>query len=163
MQIEKDKVVTFHYRVSEVDGPQLEDSSKGNPIVYLHGHSGMLAGVEQALSGKVAGDHITVTLAPQDAYGMRQDSPPIRIPNKHVLGFNKKVKYKPGMIVQINTKNGPMEVVVIKAGLKTIDVDTNHPYAGKTLTFDIDVLDVRDAAPEEISHGHAHGPGGHHH
>lgn len=67
------------------------------------------------------------------------------------------------MTVQINTNHGPRDVTVVKAGLKTIDVDTNHPLAGRTLNFEIEVLDVRDATAEEIAHGHAHGAGGHQH
>jgi FKBP-type peptidyl-prolyl cis-trans isomerase SlyD len=83
--------------------------------------------------------------------------PPQRVPKKHLVT---KGKIAPGMLVQVNTKNGPQEAIVVKVGLKNIDVDTNHPLAGKTLTFDIEVVDIRDATTEEISHGHAHQPGG---
>ncbi len=164
MLIETNKVVTFHYRLSEPGTEVLEDSHQGNPMVYLHGHHGMLPGLEGALTGKQAGDTFTVTLPPEQAYGLRRENSQQRISVKHVVNpSGRKIVYKPGMVVQVNTNDGPREVVVVKAGLKTIDVDTNHPLAGKTLTFEIDVVDVRAASAEEISHRHVHGDGGHHH
>lgn len=164
MLIEADKVVTFHYRMSEPGQTVLEDSHNGQPVVYLHGHNGMLGGLEEALAGKKAGDRFEVTLSPEQAYGLRRDDSVQRVSVKHVINpGHKKVKYQPGMVVQLNTTRGPQEAVVIKAGLKTIDVDTNHPLAGKTLVFDIDVVDVRTATSEEIAHRHAHGAGGHQH
>ena len=74
-----------------------------------------------------------------------------------------KGKLRPGMVVQLSTDDGMRAVTVIKAGRHSADIDTNHPLAGQTLTFDIEIVDVRDASPEELTHGHAHGPGGHHH
>lgn len=164
MLIETNKVVTFHYRLSEPGKGQIEDSRDSNPIVYLHGHTGIIKGLEEALTGKKAGDSFTVTVAPEDAYGQRHADAQQRISMKHIVNLgNKKRQYKPGMVVQVNTSEGPREVVVIKSGLKTLDVDVNHPLAGKTLTFDIDVIDVREASAEEIEHAHVHGEGGHHH
>ena len=164
MLIGADKVVTFHYRLSESGQEVVENSRDDQPVVYLHGHGGMLAGLESALTGKQAGDQFTVTLSPEMAYGLRRDDAVQRISVKHVMNpGNMKVTYRPGMVVQVNTDQGPREVTVIKAGLKTIDVDTNHPMAGKTLKFEVEVVDVRDASEEEIAHGHVHGVGGHHH
>ncbi len=164
MLIETNKVVTFHYRLSEPGTEVFEGSHQGNPMVYLHGHHGMLPGLEDALTGKQAGDTFTVTLSPEQAYGTRRENSQQRVSVKHVVTpSSRKIVYKPGMVVQVNTNDGPREVVVVKAGLKTIDVDTNHPLAGKTLTFEIDVIDVRAASTEEISHRHVHGDGGHHH
>lgn len=164
MLIDKNKVVTFHYKVSETNKEVFEDSHNGDPIMYLHGHGGMLKGLEDALEGRQAGDHVSVTLAPEDAYGPRRENAIQRVSINYVINpARRKIKYKPGMVVQLNTKDGPQDVVVVKAGLKTLDVDTNHPLAGKTLTFEIDVVDVREAKPEELEHGHAHGVGGHQH
>lgn len=164
MQIEANKVVTFHYRLSEQSKGQIEDSHNSNPIVYLHGNHSIIPGLENALAGKKAGDSFSVTIEPELAYGQRNPEAQQRLSLKHIINpGNKKVQYKPGMIVQVNTSEGPREVMVIKAGLKTIDVDVNHPLAGKTLTFDIEVIDVRDASAEELDHGHVHGEGGHHH
>jgi FKBP-type peptidyl-prolyl cis-trans isomerase SlyD len=164
MLIAADKVVSFHYRLSEPGREVVEDSHDDDPIVYLHGHNSMLAGLEEALTGKQAGDKFTVTLPPEKAYGARRGDAVQRISVKHVLNpGKKKLTYIPGMVVQVNTGQGSREVTVVKAGLKTIDVDTNHPMAGKTLNFEVEVVEVRDATDEEIEHGHAHGAGGHHH
>lgn len=164
MAIELNKVVTFHYRVSDAERGVIEDSHAGEPLVYLHGHGQMIRGVEDALTGKQAGEQCSVTLDPGRAYGLRQENSIQRISVNHVIGAGKKyARYAPGTVVQVNTKDGPRTVVVVKAGLKSVDVDTNHPLAGRTLTFDLEVVSVRDAAPEEIEHGHAHGAGGHQH
>jgi FKBP-type peptidyl-prolyl cis-trans isomerase SlyD len=74
-----------------------------------------------------------------------------------------KNRLRVGMTVAINTEHGPQDAVVLKVGKFNVDVDANHPYAGKTLTFDIEVLEVRDATADELQHGHAHGVGGHNH
>ena len=79
---------------------------------------------------------------------------------KHLLF---KGKLRPGMTAQLNTRDGRLPVTVVKVGRHTADVDTNHPLAGQTLTFDIEIMDVRAATAEETAHGHVHGPGGHHH
>ncbi len=164
MHIEKNKVVTFHYRLSEPGQAVFEDSHAGPPAVYLHGQHNMLAGLEEALAGKQAGDVFTVTLPPEKAYGVRREDSMQRVSLKHVVNpGNKKRVYKPGMAVQVNTSQGPRDVTVVKPGLKTLDVDTNHPLAGRTLCFEVEVIAVRDASAEEIAHGHAHGVGGHQH
>lgn len=164
MLIAADKVVSFHYRLSEPGQAIVEDSRDDQPVVYLHGHRNMISGLEEALTGKQAGDKFAVTLPPEKAYGERREDAVQRISLKHVLNpGNKKAAYKPGMVVQVNTDHGPREVTVVKAGLKTVDVDINHPMAGKTLNFEVEVVEVRDATAEEIEHGHVHGAGGHRH
>ncbi len=160
MQIERDRVVSFHYKLSEPGSEVFETSHDGDPVLYLHGHKGMLPGLEAAMKGKSAGDNFTATLTPQEAYGERKEGAEQRVPKKHLLT---KGKLSPGMLVQINTKNGPQEAIVRKVGLKNVDIDANHPLAGKTLTFDVEVLEVREASSDEVAHGHAHGVGGHNH
>lgn len=164
MVIESNKVVTFHYRVSEPAMGTIEDSHDGDPVMYLCGHDQVLKGMEDAMLGKKAGDSFTVTLPPEKAYGLRQEDSFQRISMNYVLGRSKRgARYAPGSVIQVNTKDGPRTVVVVKSGLKSIDIDTNHPLAGKTLTFEMDIVDVRDATAEELAHGHAHGAGGHQH
>jgi FKBP-type peptidyl-prolyl cis-trans isomerase SlyD len=164
MVIGTNKVVSFHYRVAEAGQPPMEESFGGDPLVYLHGHKQMIKGVEAALEGKQPGDRFSVTVTPEQAYGPRAENAIQRISVSHVVNPSRRaIKFRPGMVVPVNTKDGPREVVVVKAGLKTLDVDINHPLAGKTLTFDLEVVGVRDATPEEVEHGHAHGPGGHQH
>lgn len=164
MHIAKNKVVSFRCRFGEAGQPLPEDSYDRELEVYLHGHDGLLKGLEAAMEGKKAGDHFTITLAPEDAYGLHKENAQQRVSINHVVkSAREKIKFQPGMVVHLNTDHGAQPVVIKKVGLKMLDVDTNHPYAGKTLTFDVDVVDVRDATEEEIAHGHVHGAGGHHH
>lgn len=158
--IDKDKVVQFHYTLKRADGSVIEDSRKGEPMAYLHGAGNIIPGLEKALAGKNAGDTLDVVVTPDEGYGERRDGMTQRIPAKYLKHAG---KLRPGMVVNVNTEEGPRSVTVIKVGLKTVDVDGNHPLAGETLHFSIDIVDVRDATAEEKSHGHAHGPGGHHH
>lgn len=160
MQITKDTVVTFHYVLTELEGDQIESSYDVDPMAYLHGHQNIFPAVEAAMEGKQAGDKFSVTLTPQESYGERQEGNTQRVPIKHLLT---KGKLKPGMSVKVNTEHGPRDATVVKVGLKNVDLDTNHPLAGKHLQFDIEVTEVREATSEEIDHGHAHGVGGHQH
>jgi FKBP-type peptidyl-prolyl cis-trans isomerase SlyD len=164
MQISKDKIVTFHYRLQDESGVEIESSHAGDPMAYLHGHGNIIAGLENGMEGKNAEDVFSITVKAKDAYGERNEDAKQRIPLKHLNGDKRsKAKLKPGMVVSINTEEGDKQVVVIKAGKFNVDVDVNHPLAGKILTFDVDVQSIRDATAEEVSHGHAHGVGGHHH
>lgn len=159
MPIAKNQVVLFHYSVRDEQGNVVEDSHGGHPNAYLHGHGGIIKGLEEALEGREAGDTFSVTVAPDKAYGPRKDIAIQRVPIKHLVGAR---RWKPGMIAQVQTEQGRRHVMVAKVGHKFADVDTNHPMAGRTLTFDIEIIEVRDADADEIAHGHAHGPGGHH-
>jgi len=162
MQIEKDKVVTVHYRVSDLFGEKIEDSHDDEPLVYLHGYNAMVQALEDEMLGKGVGDKVSLTV--DNAYGEREDGQVQRVSINHIVREGKaKPKLKPGMMVYLNTKQGSRPVTVVKVGLKSVDVDTNHPYAGKPLQFDVEVLKVRDATADEISHGHVHGEGGVHH
>ncbi len=160
MQIEKNSVVTFHYTLSEPGGDFSEDSRGDHPVAYLHGHDNILPGLEAVLLGKQAGDKVSVTLAPEQAYGLRNPAQQQRMSIKHLKFAG---KLKAGDIAWIETEEGPRQVTVVKPGKFMAEVDTSHPLAGKTLTFDVDVISVRAATEEEIAHGHAHGEGGHHH
>lgn len=161
MQIEQDKVVTFFYELSENDGAVLENNRGQIPMAYLHGHHNLLPALESALTGLQAGDTKVITLPPEDAYGEIKRDQTHRISIKHLVSHHKRIQ--PGTLVQVRTESGVVNARIIKAGKFMADVDLNHPFAGKTLTFNVTVEQVRDATPEEIKHGHAHGTGGHHH
>lgn len=164
MNAVQDKVVSFHYQLKDVDGTVLESSYEGEPSLYLHGHNNLLPALEKALEGKAVGEKIEVTLSPEEGYGLRKEGAVQRIPVKHLVGHEKlKNKLKPGMMVQVNTQHGPWDAVVLKVGKFNVDIDSNHPLAGKTLNFALEVAAVRDASAEELAHGHAHGVGGHQH
>jgi len=159
MKVEDEKVVQFLYELKDEQQTVLE-STEGEPVAYLHGFKNMMAGLENALAGKSVGDKFSVTLSPEEGYGERVEGSVQRVPVKHLQGAK---KWKPGMVATVETEQGSRQVTVIKMGKFMVTVDSNHPFAGKTLTFDIEVVDVRDATGEEIAHGHAHGAGGHHH
>jgi FKBP-type peptidyl-prolyl cis-trans isomerase SlyD len=159
MKIEKNRVVRFHYTVTDVDGSELETSRDRAPMAYLAGHGGIIPGLEAALDGKQAGDKLDATVTPEQAYGERRDGLTQRLPKKYF----KDARLKPGMTVVLQSQQGPRMVTVQKVGMSVVDVDLNHPMAGKTLTFNVDIIDVREASAEEIAHGHAHGDGGHAH
>ena len=160
MQAAKNTVVSFHYDLSDEHGQQLESNRDGDPIAYLHGAGNIIPGLEAALEEKAAGDTLEITLAPDQAYGERKQELIQRMPLKH---FKKAGKLKPGMRLQVPTDNGMRAVVVVKVGRFMLDVDANHPMAGKTLTFNVEITDVREATMAEKHHGHAHGVGGHQH
>lgn len=160
MQISSNSVASFHYVLKDESGEELDNSKSGNPMTYLHGHNGLLPGLEAALAGKSAGDSFSVTLGPEEAFGEVRENSEMRVPLKHLQGAR---KWKPGMRAVVHTEQGHRTVTVLKVGHSMATIDTNHPMAGKTIVFDIEVLEVREASQEELAHGHAHGPGGHHH
>jgi FKBP-type peptidyl-prolyl cis-trans isomerase SlyD len=158
MQVDKKKVVSFHYSLTNEAGEALESTrEREQPMAYLHGAGNIIRGLEKAMSGKAAGDRFQVTLGPADAYGERNPGNLRRIPIKH---FRDSRALKPGQMVDIQTRQGNFQAVVKKVGRFNVDVDANHPLAGETLTFDVEITEVRDATPEELAHGHVHGPGG---
>ncbi|NQZ83644.1 MAG: peptidylprolyl isomerase [Colwellia sp.] len=168
MKIEDKIVVQFHYTLKDEAGKELESSQDSEPLAYLHGYNNMLVGVEKALAGKEVGDKFSVTLQPEDAYGERKEDMIKRVPVKHLQGLSgqglkSSAKWKAGMTGVVETEQGQRQVTVIKAGKFMVTVDTNPPLAGKVLTFDLEVVELRQATDEEVEHGHAHGVGGHHH
>ena len=160
MSITKNSAVEFHYTLSEA-GVELESSANEKPMNYLHGHDGLFPAMEEALEGKVADDKIEVTLTPEQSYGERREEGHIqRIAIKHLQKKGSKAKLKVGAVVTVESNQGQQEVTIVKVGKFNADCDLNHPLAGKTLTFTIQVVSVRAGTEEEISHGHIHAEGG---
>ncbi len=160
MNIDKDSVVRFHYTLQDDRGEVLDSADKSSPMTYLHGHGGLMAGLENALAGKSSGDQVEVRLSAAEAFGEREDNAEQRVPLKHLGGAR---KLKPGMTATVHTEQGQRQVTVLKVGHTMATVDTNHPLAGKALNFSVEIVEVRPASAEELNHGHAHGPGGHQH
>ena len=160
MSIQKDNVVYFHYTLSNEGGDVVESSKDSHPMTFLYGHGNILPALEAEFAGKATGEQFEVTLPPEKAYGVRNEESIQRIPIKHLAT---KTKLAKGMAVKVNTEQGMRDVTIVKVGKFNVDVDTNHPLAGFTLTFDIAIEEVRDATAEELSHGHVHGVGGHQH
>lgn len=156
MKIEKNSVVRFHYSVSEAGQPALESSRDRDPLAIMIGHGNIIPGLEAAMLQRAAGDTFQVTVAPDQAYGERRDGLNQRIPKK----LFKNARLVPGMQVVLPTEMGPRAMTVLKVGMSVVDVDLNHPMAGKTLDFDVEIIEVREASDEERAHGHVHGEGG---
>jgi FKBP-type peptidyl-prolyl cis-trans isomerase SlyD len=160
MKIESNCVVSFHYELSDAAGAPIESSRGREPLTALIGAGGIIPGVEAALIGRSAGESVSVSVPPEQGYGERREGWTQRVPKKY---FRDAARLKPGVTTMLQTNEGPRVVVVNKVGESVVDVDLNHPMAGKTLNFALEVLEVRAATAEEIAHGHVHGPGGHHH
>lgn len=155
------KVVGFHYTLKSSKGAVLDKSDEGDPMLYLHGAENIVPGLERQLAGKQVGDKFQAEVSPEEGYGTRQGGGPQPVP---------RAAFPDGMEIEVGsqfTAEGPdgelMPVWIAKVEPDTIYVDRNHPLAGETLHFQIEVVSIRDATREETSHGHPHGPGGHHH
>jgi FKBP-type peptidyl-prolyl cis-trans isomerase SlyD len=160
MQIAKNTVATINYTLTDPKG-QVIDSSKGRePLAYLHGASNIIPGLESALEGKAKGDSVNVTVPPENGYGKHNPELVQPVPRENFKGIS---DIRPGMQFQAQTPQGARIVTVVKVDPDNVTVDANHPLAGMDLKFDVTVEDVREATPEEITHGHAHGVGGNHH
>ena len=160
MHIEKNRVVTFNYTLRDEQGAVLDSSSGRGALSYLHGKGNIIPGLEQALAGKSAGDKLDVTVAPEQGYGAR-DERLVQIVAR--AKFGEVANLAPGMQVRANGPQGPRMVTIARVDRDFVTVDANHPLAGRTLVFSLEVADVRKATHEEITHGHVHGPGGHQH
>ena len=157
MSIQQNKVVSFHYTLSNANGNTIESSRGRDPMVYLHGAGNIIPGLEKEMAGKAAGDTFNVTVEPAEAYGERSQDKLQRVSAKT---FSNAKKLRPGQVIRLQTRKGPIQATVVKVGRFNIDIDANHPLAGQALTFDVEITDVRDATEEEIAHRHVHGPGG---
>ena len=160
MTISVNKVITLHYTLTDDAGTVIDQSTDGS-FVYLHGASNIIPGLENALTGKAAGDELQVSVAPEEAYGVRDDSRVEQVPREM---FPADTDIEPGMQFHAQGPEGQMVMItVVEAAADTVTVDGNHPLAGVPLNFDVKIIDIRDASAEELEHGHAHGPEGHQH
>ena len=160
MQIAERTVASFNYTLTN-DAGEIIDSSEGrSPLAYLHGFGNIVPGLEKEMAGRKAGDRFEVVVAPEEGYGQPNPMLVQTVPREAFQGVD---TIEVGMEFQAQTPQGPLSVVVSKVDADNVTVDGNHPLAGKTLHFAIEVTDVRDASVEELAHGHVHGPGGHHH
>ena len=156
MNITKHTVASIHYTLTDNSGTILDSSSGREPLTYLHGAGNLIPGMEEGLEGKSVGNKFNLKVSPEKGYGVKDDKMIQQVP-RSAFGDQ---KVEVGMQFQTNRGN---VVTVTKVGLENITVDGNHPLAGVELNFAVEVMDIRNATEEEISHGHVHGPGGHHH
>ncbi len=159
VQISTNTVVTLTYKLYSGADELIEETSV--PISYLHGgHHGIFPGIEDALTGKQAGDVCSVTLEPEDAFG-EYDAELVRVETPDRFPDDVKVGMQFEEAVDDDESATRVFTVTDIADGKVV-VDGNHPLAGQRLRFDCRVLDVRQATPDELEHGHVHGPGAHH-
>ena len=159
--IQKGKVIGIAYTLKSATGEVLDQGTAAEPLMYLHGYGNLIPGLENALEGKAVGFTSKVEIGPEEAYG------PVHESLRQVVdrsAFPAGAELAPGMGFHAHGNDGsPMVIKITKVDGANIHIDGNHPLAGETLFFDVEVLSERDATQDEISHGHAHGPGGHHH
>lgn len=155
--ITKDTAVLFNYTLRDEEGNIIDQSPEGQPLAYLHGHSNIIPGLEAQLEGKSAGERVNAVVAPADGYGEYHEQAVQEIPRDNFQGVE---DIQPGMQFQSQSGDQVMLVTVKDVTDDMVTVDANHPLAGKTLTFDVEIVEVRAATEDELSHGHVHGAGG---
>jgi FKBP-type peptidyl-prolyl cis-trans isomerase SlyD len=160
VSIETNHVVSIHYTLKGDAGEVIDSSAGGEPLAYLHGHGNLVPGLERELTGRNAGDRLQVKIPPADGYGEYDPQLVQRVPRRALKGVG---NVRVGMRLHAQTEHGPKPVTVTQITGDMVTLDGNHPLAGKTLNFDVEIAAVRAATEEELSHGHVHGAGGHHH
>ena len=160
MQIADECVVSFHYTLTNDAGEVLDSSRGSEPLVYLHGAQGIVVGLENAMTGKKAGEQFSVVVAPEEGYG-RHSPMMVQVADRSMFPPNMEIAV--GMQFRAENQMGPVQVRVVKVDGDQITLDGNHELADVALHFDVEITDVRKASLAELQHGHVHGAGGHHH
>lgn len=159
LMIGKNSVVAINYTLTN-DAGEVMDSSEGrDPLTYLHGAHNLIPGLEKELEGKTAGASFKATIAPADGYGESDPAMIQTLPREMFRGVD---NIEVGMGFTAQGPQGQQHIVVTAVNGDEVTVDGNHPMAGKTLHFAVEVISVREATAEEIDHGHVH-DGSHHH
>ena len=160
MEISADRVVTIHYTLKDDSGTVLDSSAGAEPLAYIQGHGNLVSGLEKALEGKQEGSTLKVVVAPAEGYGTHDAGLIQRVPKRSLQGGGTIQK---GMQFQARTEAGMRLFTVTAVIGDMVTLDGNHPLADKTLHFEVEIVNVREASAEELEHGHVHGAGGHHH
>ena len=161
MKIADGHVVALNYTLTLKNGEVVDSSDGQEPLLYLHGAGNIVPGLEAQLTGKAAGDKLTAVVQPADGYGDRDEDQMQRVPR---TSFPSDIEIEPGMQFFAHTTDGDEEPIwIAEVDDETVVVDPNHPLAGEVLTFAVEVVSVRAATKEEMTHGHPHGEGGHDH
>ncbi len=159
--IENGKVVDLGYTLRNGEGEVLDEADAADAFTYLHGTQQIVPGLESALQGLKVGDKKKVVVSPAEGYG--ELDPTLKMSVKRSQ-FPDGEELEEGAMFETENEDGdPVVFTVESIEGDRIHVDGNHPLAGETLHFDVEVLKIRDATSEELEHGHAHGPDGHHH
>lgn len=160
LMIGKNSVVSIHYTLKNEDGDVMDSSEGKPPLQYLHGNNNLIQGLEDELSGKTSGAKFDTTIPPENAYGERRDDF-IQVINKDM--FQGVESIEPGMTFVAQGEGGAQrQVRVTEVEGDDVTIDANHPMAGMTLHFEVEVVDVREGTEQEIEHGHVHQDGADH-
>jgi FKBP-type peptidyl-prolyl cis-trans isomerase SlyD len=160
-KVGKGSVVSLDYELHLGDGKVVDASTPEAPLAYIHGEGQIVPGLERALEGLSTGDARQVVVEPEDGYGERDARGVQEVPRS---AFPPEAALEPGMELAAEGEGGEtVPFLVREVTPETVVIDLNHPLAGKTLHFAVKVRAIREATPEELSHGHVHGAGGHHH
>lgn len=160
MDISQNKVVKMHYKGTLSDGSVFDSSEGREPLEFIFGVGMIIPGLEKGIQGLKVGDKKSVAVKADEAYGQKNDATIQEVPKNQ---FPEDLKLEVGMQLMAQGPHGAIPVQIAEILDDKVKVDFNHPLAGKDLTFNIEVVDVREATEEELSHGHVHGADGHHH
>ncbi|MEL0182536.1 MAG: peptidylprolyl isomerase [Candidatus Poseidoniales archaeon] len=166
LKIANNVVAQVHYTGTLPESGEVFDSSEGrDPLTFLVGHRQMIPGFEEEMMGAAVGERREFTLEAERAYGDRDDEAVLQIPRDNFAQLEESTgeSLEVGMQLVAQMPHGPAPFLIVELSEETVTADFNHALAGKALTFSVEVVDLREATEEEVSHGHAHGPGGHHH
>ena len=159
--VKNNTVARVHYTGTLPDSGEVFDSSEGrDPLTFLVGHGKMIPGFERELMGAKIGERRTFTLAPEDAYGQPIDEAIMDVPRAQFAMIEEQTKLEVGMQLITQLPHGPAPFIVKALTDESVTADFNHKLAGESLTFSVEVVELREADESEIAHGHAHGPGG---
>jgi FKBP-type peptidyl-prolyl cis-trans isomerase SlyD len=153
MRVARNTVVAIDYTLKDSSGAVLDSSQGREPLRYLHGNGHVVSGLESALEGAKPGDRLEVSLDAGDAYGERDERLVVQVARSQ---FDKMTDLAVGSRFVARTDDGEKVFTVTEIGAEQVTVDGNHPLAGISLHFDVEVKDVREATAEELDHGHAH-------
>ena len=159
MQIANNTAVSIHYTLTNDQGEEIDSTMGGEPLVYLHGHGNIISGLEKALHNRNVGDKFIIRIEPAEAYGEYSENM-IQVVSREMFDGIDQIEV--GMQFHAAVNSGTGIITVTKVDGDDITIDGNHPMAGEALNFDIDIVNVRMATKEEISHGHIHGAGCNH-
>ena len=157
MKIAKNNVVVMHYAVSDSEGTLIDSSYEDKPMEIIQGTGYLIPGLDDALINHEAGDTFEIAVACVDAYGERHDDYVQTVPREVLAGVE---DLSLGTQLRATTDDGEQTVIVIDVQDDEITVDGNHPLSGLDLSFDVEVLEVREATADELEHGHVHSKNG---
>ncbi len=160
MSFKENQVVTINFTLKDEKGNVIEATSKEQPFAFISGNRQILPELETKVSEMLIGSKKTIVLEPENAYGIYKDT---SIQTVNRTDFPEGTKLEVGMGFIADTPDGQQMPFTIKnIEDENIMIDFNHPLAGRTLTFEVELMDMRDATTDELAHGHVHGPGHHH-